>query len=382
VSGSLVFWSYQLPVWEPAQAEMIRLFNLKYPNVEVTYEFVPIDEYLTKIVAAAGTGTGPDLLQYIIAWFPQLVATGSLGDITQYWDAFPDKDQFPDPIVLKSDGNVFGIRPLAGVSVLFYNKDVLDAAGVTTLPTTQDELTDALAKVKANTDAEPLAITGNSNVLGEYESRSWLSAYGFDYNNPTQEALEAGFQHIADYVAAGYLSPEAAAWDQTIPTQRFLGGNVAFVGAPNGRAAQIKAEATFEIGVIAIPPGPSGGGPYIGGEGWSIGAFGKSPELAFAFLAETFYSKEGQLYLMENQGGVPNRFDARQDPRVTGDPFFSSFVNAADRGVPNPPPGIDVAKIPAAQLAVGQNYSAVIAGLKTPEQAAADAIADVLAALQ
>lgn len=372
LSGEVTIWSYDTGS-DAMHASLAALFNKKYPDVKVTYVFVPFDQLLTKIVSAAGARTGPDVLEYNIALFPEAVAVGAVADISKTWGAFGDRDQFGKAFVLKSGAKVYGIRPYGNLDGMYYNKAILKSAGITQLPTTLSAFTAALRTIKQKTNATPLNITGTANTQSEFESRQWLSGYGFNYAHPKQAALQDAFELVASWVKNGYVSREASTWDQTIPFQKFLLGNVAFCETGNWNLEMAVKQAHFPYGVMPMPRGPKGGGVYLGGEGYSVGAFSKSPALAWAFLKETYLSAQGELAILNALGSIPARADAGASHSVKkSHPKLAAFVQELKTAVPNPPPNVNPKYVVPAQLAVGQNWSAVIAGQKSPAQAAAD----------
>jgi ABC-type glycerol-3-phosphate transport system substrate-binding protein len=379
--GVVTVWSFETGDAQVALEDaFLPLFAAEHPDTKVEFVFVPLDQFKTKVVAAAGAGSGPDVIIGAMRDFPTMHGAGAIADITEQWNAFDGHEEFLDQFVLNLDGSTYGVRTKGETVALWYNKDILDEIGVG-VPATRDELDAAFGAAHA-AGYVPFGICGQPTGGCEYEALPWLSSEGFDYADPDEAALAAGYSVIEDWSKAGYIPRDAVTWDQSIPFQQFMAGQMAFVQTGNWNIAGAKADASFEFGITPIPGGTQESSSYLGGEVAFVGEFADDPELAWAFLEATFLSHDGQLAVYESSGSVPARLDASNDPSVSGDPYQAPFLEQLAKASPNPPVGVDPLKAPAAQLIVGQYWSAVIGQQSTAEDAAREAIAGVVAALK
>ena len=182
--------------------------------------------------------------------------------------------------------------------------------------------------------------------------------------------------------AAGYLSRIVVTWEQAEPFQAFTVGDVAFTENGNWQLGTAKANAHFNYGVTMMPAGPNPAKVYLGGEAESIGAFSKNPQLAWQYLQGSYFSKAGQLIAFRDVGSIPSRSDAAQDPAVTGDKLLAPFAQEVQKvGALYPPDAGPVTKVQNAQLVIGQQWSAVIAGQEDPATAASKSVSGVRAEL-
>lgn len=134
--------------------ETLDAFAEKYPNIEVNYEPVPAD-YATVMAAQFSAGDPPDLF-YVGAtgeaapWIEQDL----LEPLGPYIEGNPEigLDQFYPPLLapFQRDGETYGLPKDASPLALFYNPEMLSAAGVTP-PTNWEELQ---AAAEALTDAD------------------------------------------------------------------------------------------------------------------------------------------------------------------------------------------------------------------------------------
>jgi multiple sugar transport system substrate-binding protein len=322
-----------------------------------------------KLISAAGSQTGPDVVVFNGAEAATIALGGALAPMDEQWSSFEDADQFPDSVIHQVDDTTYAVQGYVNLLGLWYNADILDEIGVEP-PTTLDELEAAMAAAK---DAGYMGITlsGLPQSQGEWQAYPWLTAEGFDYENLDADALEAGLGRARGWIDNGWLSQEAVTWDQTVPFQQFTAGGIAFAENGNWQIGAAKNDATFEYGVVPLPVGDTGQ-VYLGGEGQGIGAFSDDPELAFEFLAETYYSVEGQAKAAELVGSIPSRLDAAQDDAVTSNELLEPFAQTiADNGANYPSANIPPEAVAELQLTVGQAWSTVLGGQRSPADTAA-----------
>lgn len=182
---------------------------------------------------------------------------------------------------------------------------------------------------------------------------------------------------IQSWTDSGALTRESVTWDQTVPFQTWAAGDVAFAENGNWQLGTARSDADFNYGVVPLPVG-EGGQVYLGGEGQSVGAFSKNPELAWDYLEQTYFSAEGQAIALGGVGSIPSRLDAASASEVTEDPILAAFAQSIEmNGANYPAAAVPAESVADQQLAVGQIWSAVIGGQMTPEEAAAKLVADL-----
>lgn len=145
VSGTVRLSGWQSsPAEEQLLSETIDAFMEAYPNVEVDYESIPTD-YIQVMTGQFSAGEPPDLF-YVQAEFSDAwMEDGLLEPLDQYIEGndFDTSPFYPQLLeVFQLDGATYGLPKDGGPLALFYNTDMLDAAGVQP-PTTWDELRSA-----------------------------------------------------------------------------------------------------------------------------------------------------------------------------------------------------------------------------------------------
>ena len=147
-------------------------FNQVYPNVKVTFQAVT--DYEGEVKTRMNTSNYGDVL--LIP--PSISKTDypkffeSLGDAAQLsqqysWTDFGTTDG-------KKTGPVYGVATFGNANGFVYNKKVWQQAGVTTPPTTPQELVSDLQAVRAKTDAIPYY----TNYKDGWPLQGWSGALG------------------------------------------------------------------------------------------------------------------------------------------------------------------------------------------------------------
>ena len=355
-----------------------QLFESAHPGDKVVNTFVPYDQMNSKVVSAAGSKTGPDVVVFNGAEAATIVLGGGLAPMDDYLSSWADKKQLPDSVLHVINGKTYALQGYVNLLGLWYNKDILDKIGVKP-PTTIDELEADMQKAK-DAGYSGITLSGLPNSQGEWQAYPWLTNEGFSYDNLSQSALAAGLARVRGWVNKGWLSQEATTWDQTVPFQTFAAGNVAFAENGNWQMGTAKSDAKFNYGVTSLPLGGNGR-IYLGGEGEGIGAFSKHPDLAWQYLVSSYLSPEGQLAAASMVGSVPSRLDVAKDNQVTSNPLLAPFTQEiAEKGAVYPSAAIPPEGVANVQSAMGQAWSAALSGQQSPDAAAATAIAAVKAA--
>lgn len=128
---------------------MIAAFNEKFPNITVTTEAVT--DYAEDALLRLSTGDWGDVM-----FIPAVDKT----DLSTYFMPLDTLDNLSKELnfvdAWEFGGNCYGIPYMANAQGVLYNKSVFEAAGISDLPTTPDELIADLQLIKDNTDAIPL----------------------------------------------------------------------------------------------------------------------------------------------------------------------------------------------------------------------------------
>ena len=197
--------------------------------------------FYTKVQTAAAVGEGPDVMTYHLSRLPLGVSTGTLSEITPEDMAgvgLAAADYAPANYgAAQSDGKLYAVPFDMHAVVLYYNKDMLGAAGLLGddgLPKGLDGIdnfTAALAKLQAGGAEYGLSIhsaAGDSmwrifySLLGQQDGQ-FLGADGFLEGDNLDKAVKAT-DVIAGWVSGGF-TPGATEYPASIAL--FTGGKAA-----------------------------------------------------------------------------------------------------------------------------------------------------------
>lgn len=354
-------------------------FEADHPDVDVQFQYVPVEQMTTKAVTAAGAQTGPDVLVFGASGTYPLAQSGAIEPMDDWWSGFADAAQFPDGVLQKVDGELYGVQGYVNLLGLWYNQDLLDELGAQ-VPTTVAELEDVMAQAVA-AGKQGITLTGKPGLESQWQGFPWFTSDRFTYADPQADAMATTYAMLQDWIAQGYLSQEAATWDQAVPFQQFAAGSSAFAVNGNWQIAAA-AEADFAYGVAPLPL-TADGGVLLGGEVQNVGAFSENPDLAREFLEDSFFSVDGQLTLLDAFGSIPARADAAASSRISDDPVLSVFGSIVqDQGRPSPSPEVPSASVDKVETLVGDYWSKAISGQGTPEDLASQLVEQLTPLLQ
>ena len=136
--------------------EAIRDFEKINPRIKITYRQFNFEDYEKQLIDSFAAGTGPDIWLMHNTWLPkhydkiqplpQELIEGEEKPIFTFREF---KEQFVDTAVddLTSGGKIYALPLYVDTLALYYNKDLLNSAGITVPPNNWDEFNDAVKKL-------------------------------------------------------------------------------------------------------------------------------------------------------------------------------------------------------------------------------------------
>jgi multiple sugar transport system substrate-binding protein len=214
---------------------------------------------------AAQEGTSPDIILLDNPAVSTLAETGMLSTVDELGLDVSDVDEnLLAAGVL--DGETYGIPIGANTLALYYNADILAAAGVDPASITDwASLTAALEAVNAAGN-RGITFAGINTEEGSFQFLPWFWGSGADLTElDSPEAVEA-LELWKGWLDAGLAPNSVIGNSQNTVWEEFLTGEFAF--AENGTwQVNSAAEAPFETGVIELPAKDGGSAPApTGGE--------------------------------------------------------------------------------------------------------------------
>ncbi|WNM26582.1 extracellular solute-binding protein [Demequina capsici] len=217
-----------------------------------------------QLLLSAQEGTSPDIA---LLDNPAVSTLASTGALTTTDELGLDTSAIDSNLLAAGvlDGDTYGIPIGANTLALYYNKDILDAAGVDPASITDwDSLNAALAKI-ADTGNKAITFAGVGTEEGSFQFLPWFWGAGADLTELNSPAAVEALQLWVDWLNEGYAPQSAIQNSQNTAWEEFLDGKTGFV--ENG-TWQVNAAmaADFNTGFITLPaidggaaPAPTGG---------------------------------------------------------------------------------------------------------------------------
>lgn len=136
--------------WENVKAG----FEEKYPNITIEWVTAPYGEITNQVINMAGGGDMVDVIFSELIWIPTFVEAGLAAPAEEMLDEDFLADFYPNVLEAHQvDGLTYGVPLYASSCVLYYNKDIFEAAGLdpNTPPTTYDEMLEMAEKIDGMT---------------------------------------------------------------------------------------------------------------------------------------------------------------------------------------------------------------------------------------
>ena len=231
-------------------------FNAAYPNINLVVDVVSWNDIYTVVNTRIANGDAPDVLNIDV--FADYQSEGLLLPAEEWCSAETYAKMYPsflDQSVV--DGTVWAVPDLASARALYYNKDILDAVGVS-VPTTWDELIDVCKAIKAyDSNIYPWGVdmtTDEGQACFAYYT--WNNGGGFvdadgNWILNCPENVEA-IEFIVGMVKDGLTSSAPTTENRYDLQDMFGAGKLAMMIAPNALSAQA-GEAGVNYGFAAIP---------------------------------------------------------------------------------------------------------------------------------
>lgn len=335
---TLNFWTFQ-ELHKSFLDDAVSTWNKAHLDkpVELKTDVYPVDEMHNKLLIALQSGTGaPDLVDIESGKFPNFLKGSKLGlvELNRVVEPLKDKLIMGRLDNYAKDGKYYGIDYHVGAQVIYYNKEILDLAGVnaddiktwddyraagkkvlekTGKPMATIELTDHWTYYPLITmqGSDYLTKDGAPQLDNEVNINSLQLIKDMMYKDKIAVAAPGGFHHSEEYWAWMNKGEAASIWMPMWYMNRFT----AYMPDLKGK--------------IIIRPMPtfSGGkkSAGMGGTGTAVTTQSKNIDLAVDFLAEAKLSLEGSIKTWTILGFDPIRSDAWSDPAMTADNQFTQY---------------------------------------------------------
>lgn len=245
---------------------------------------------------------------------------GVFADITGKFDV---STYYPGPVnSCTLDGKLYGVPFGSNDLVLFYNEDMLAAAGCK-VPTTWDELLET-AKACSNDKVSGFAHSALQNEEGTFNFLTWVWSTGATAYEMNSEGGLKALTQVKKMVDEGAMTQEAINWTQGDTMNQFISGNLAMMINGTWQIPTMRSEVPDLKWNVAPIPQDKVQASGLGGENYAVIA-GGNEDAAIEFLKYAT-SKDVCLYMMNAMGYISSDSTIAEG-QFDGDPVYQVFVD-------------------------------------------------------
>ena len=249
-------------------ANFVEKFNAAHEDINLVVDVVSWNDIYTVVNTRIANGEAPDLLNIDV--FADYQADGLLLPAEDWCSAETYAKFFPSFLAESVvDDVVWAVPDLASARALYYNKDILDAAGVA-VPTTWEELKAACEAIKAyDANIYPWGVdmtTDEGQACFAYYA--WNNGGGFvdadgNWTLNSAENVEA-VEFITGLVAAGLTNTDPTTETRYDLQDKFAAGQLAMMIGPNQISKYCEQNGGINYGVASLPVNGDKAGASVG----------------------------------------------------------------------------------------------------------------------
>ncbi|GAA2177256.1 sugar ABC transporter substrate-binding protein [Arthrobacter parietis] len=294
-------------------------------GVTIERETVPGKDLIQKVLQRASSQTMPDVLMLDNPDVQEIAATGGLSPLSDY-DV--DTSGFAQGMLDAAtyEGEVYGLAPTANTLGIFYNPELLGAAGVEP-PTTWDELK-AAAEQLTEGDQYGIAFSAIATYEGSWQFLPFMWSNGGEETDLTSPEVAEALALWKDLVDSGSASEAVINWSQADVKDQFVAGKAAMMVNGPWQIPALQENPDVKFASVQIPVNEEGQTSIapLGGEVWTVPVTGDDAKQAkSAEFVECMSNDENQLALAEARYTVPTK-TALAEEYVAKVPEMESFT--------------------------------------------------------
>jgi len=294
-------------------------FESENPGVKVELESIAWSEARAQFLREAATGGGPDVVHIAFVWPHDMGDAEALYPLDDFIENMPIQGGYDDfvatELAVASNGMRYGVPWTTDTWAMMYRTDVLEAAGITKLPETWEELRDASRTIHEKTGKTGFGFpagSGSNNTIWFFSNYYYWSNNlalvvedgngGYKTGIDTDKIVET-MKYFHSFIQEGHAPESLLAvndWFDPAVIEPMVNGDQGFMIFPPANAKAIIAsyrernpgkEPPFVTSTL--PGGPAGPKTHLGGRMLGIGANTENPEMAWKLIE--FLTREKSL---------------------------------------------------------------------------------------
>lgn len=337
----------ELEVWQAIANE----FNEANPEINVTVDVSDWEAYFNKLQTLFAGGTPPDVFAMDAPLYPDWQSRGVLKNLQPYIDAEPDVLDGFYPVTLQAyetPEGYFGLPRDFQTIVLYYNKDMFDAAGLD-YPTDDWTLTDLREAAQQLTqDGDGDGTTDQWGFWADFYDMElfwgpaiWGAGGQVISEDHTQTLLAEGpaldvWHTMSDMMFVDGSVPTTAQAEQ-YGYDNFLAGRAAMTTIGHWSVPEYSAQG-LNFDVAAFPAGSAGRATSVNSAGFVVAEASSNGDAAWEFIKYAVGPK-GQTRLAELGFALPVLQSVAESPAFLEQGININqqvYLDALEYAVPKP----------------------------------------------
>ena len=277
---------------------MSEAFTKANPDVTVNLEFVPYEGLHDKTVLAQGSGGGYDVVLFDVIWPAEYATNKVLLDVSDKITGDMKTGVLPGAwTTVEYQGQRYGMPWILDTKYLFYNKEILEKAGIKNPPKTWAELTEQAKTIKdKGLLATPIAWSWSQAEAAICDYATLVSAYGGSFIKDGKPVFQSGggldaLNYMVDSYKSGLTNPNSKEFLEEDVRRVFQNGEAAFAlnwtYMYNMANDPKDSKVAGKVGVVPAPgiDGKSAVSAVNGSMGLGVTSTSKHPDEAWKYIA-------------------------------------------------------------------------------------------------
>ena len=306
---------------------MTDAFTAANPDIKVNLEFVPYEGLHDKTVLSQGSGSGYDVVLFDVIWPAEYAQNNVLVDVTDRITAEMKDGVLPGAwTTVEYEGKRYGMPWILDTKYLFYNKEILAAAGIAEPPKTWAELTAQAQVIKDKGLLDhPIVWSWAQAEAAICDYTTLVSAHGGSFLDDGKPAFQSGgglaaLQYMVDSYNSGVTNPNSKEYLEEDVRRVFQNGEAAFAlnwtymyNLANNPA---ESKVAGKVGVVPAPgvDGTSSVSAVNGSMGLGITSTSSHPDEAWSYIVFMTSQETQNAYAKLS---LPIWASSYDDPAVT-----------------------------------------------------------------
>ncbi len=320
---------------------IVSKFEAANPGTKVEIISLPWSEAFQKFATMVSAGDVPDVMEMPDTWLSLYANNGMLESLEPYlakWEHTAGLSERTLELGRDVKDTAYMLPYGFYLRAMFYNKKLLEQAGVKEPPKTLDEFADASKKVAALPGKSGYCLRGGPGGLNGWVmfGASMAGSNEFFTKDGTSTfdspGWVKGLTYVIDLYKNGLAPKDSVNWGFNEIVAGFYSGTCAFLDQdPDALIAIAQRMKPEDFGVMTMPKGPDGKTfPTIGFAGWSMMSKSENKDLSWK-LIETLEGPEGNIEWNKKTGALPVHKSAEKDPFYASEQFKGWFDELADK---------------------------------------------------